>query len=717
MAIIEGTGIVAAGKEARAKALAKSKQVTSDKKIAAEYKVDPIDRMIRDIEKNSQRIRSQESTGAVKETGRGMGDRFNPFTDRVDASDQIKKPSFFSPGGGAFDERNNVKVATTDLSGLTSDEQTTSTFGTSFTEQASANLADASIYQKKEDGIYRPSDNIYDSLKEITRPKIEEQKPYLDSSGDFYDKKPYTETDAGAKYYSGTDAKIIQRKGDDMRFSQPYNRDDKGQLTKNYQKEYSSYLQSGESLFGGLSKVQADQVATGETPRTTGEKLSSFFLNKDKYMPKSTEMSTRMLTKPEFEQYRRDLVKTAAEKSIYGADVEVGSKRFVEGTGFDQYVRNPDFTYTKTGEKINQLQDTNIPKGEGYFFKDFYKPGEFRTKEDLNRYLTDRGAYMTDMPSNFKGGISGRGEKSDDLTSMYKSTAGDLKKENEKKEPSTLQKVGNFLGNVTNTVLGIQPAGASQIGGPLPSGTQTPTTSRSTAAPKQTVASLPSNYKQTESEAFRKAAAFKEAQGIAKRNPNVSVGVDSKGQPTATATNDSGVARAQAAAVNRKLQGKTISQVKAENKKSMQDAARKRNEAFKKSRAQKKKSSGGFGKSTPTKKKSAPKKSAPKKKAAPSTNKRAQAAAKRRASQAKAKAAKKSKSKSSKSKSSKSKSSKSSGPGSSRGKAAAKGRTRRGRRGRRCDIFLKYNISPLTNMNLIRDDLAEVAYFVKEIQK
>ena len=44
----------------------------------------------------------------------------------------------------------------------------------------------------------------------------------------------------------------------------------------------------------------------------------------------------------------------------------------VEGTGFDKYLRNNDFTYTKTGEKYNQLQNTNIPKGEGYFFKDFY---------------------------------------------------------------------------------------------------------------------------------------------------------------------------------------------------------------------------------------------------------------------------------------------------------------------------------------------------------
>ena len=80
-----------------------------------------------------------------------------------------------------------------------------------------------------------------------------------------------------------------------MRFSQSYSRDDKGELTGNYQKEYSSYLQSGEGRTGApFSKVQADQIATGKTPRTTGEKLSAFFFNKDKYMPTSSEMTTRM---------------------------------------------------------------------------------------------------------------------------------------------------------------------------------------------------------------------------------------------------------------------------------------------------------------------------------------------------------------------------------------------------------------------------------------
>ena len=39
-----------------------------------------------------------------------------------------------------------------------------------------------------------------------------------------------------------------------------------------------------------------------------------------------------------------------------------------------------------------------------------------------------------------------------------------------------------------------------------------------------------------------------------------------------------------------------------------------------------------------------------------------------------------------------------------------------GARNRRCDIRTKIDINPLTNNNLIRDDLANVAYFVKEIK-
>ena len=147
----------------------------------------------------------------------------------------------------------------------------------------------------------------------------------------------------------------------------------------------------------------------------------------------------------------------------------------------------------------------------------------------------------------------------------------------------------------------------------------------STVTPRQTVASLPSNYKQTEAEAFRKTAAFKEAQGIAKRNPNVKVGVDSKGQPEATAANNSGVAKAQAAAVNRKISGKSISQTKAANKASMRKAAAERNASF-----QARKKAGKLSSSERTAKgQRAAKKAA--------ARKRAQAAAKKRRAKKKSK--------------------------------------------------------------------------------
>ena len=305
-----------------------------------------------------------------------------------------------------------------------------------------------------------------------------------------------------------------------------------------------------------------------------------------------------------------------------------------------------------------------------------------------------------------------------------------------KEKPSFVEQTKNLAGNVFNAITGTQPAAASQIPGEMPTGTQftssnldaakattgdtsfasyrmagqppkgeqeqqgsgivtpfsqtsmgkgedrkvtpfsetsmgkgepvkvtpfrqtsmgnkTVTVDGQKVAARQTVASLPSDYKQTEAREFAKAKAFQQA----KKNPNVKVGVDSKGQPTATAANDSGRARAQASAFNRRMSGKSISQVKAANKQSMRDRAEARNASF-----QARKKAGTLSRSERT------------------------ASGQRAANKAKARA---------------------------RAQAAA----RRRKKNKKCDIFLKYNISPLTNMNLIRDDLAEVAYFVKEIQK
>ena len=267
-----------------------------------------------------------------------------------------------------------------------------------------------------------------------------------------------------------------------------------------------------------------------------------------------------------------------------------------------------------------------------------------------------------------------------------------------KEKPSFMDQTKNFAGSIFDAVTGTQPATASQIPGGMPSGTQfspsgdtsfasyrmaggqqqgsgivtpfsetsmgkkeprsitkfqdtsmgrkTVTIDGQEVARKQTVASLPSNYKQTEAEAFRKTATFKEAQGIAKRNPNVTVGVDSKGQPVARAVQktraeagssaktaqgnkarvqQNAKARAQAAAVNRKISGKTISQTKAANKASMRKAAAERNASF-----QARKKAGKLSSSERTAKgQRAAKKAA--------ARKRAQAAAKKRRAKKKSK--------------------------------------------------------------------------------
>jgi len=121
----------------------------------------------------------------------------------------------------------------------------------------------------------------------------------------------------------------------------------------------------------------------------------------------------------------------------------------------------------------------------------------------------------------------------------------------------------------------------------------------STGAPRQTVASLPSDYKQTEAREFAKAAAFQQA----KKNPNVTTSLDSKGQvvvkPVQKGRGESGTsdrtaqgnqarvqqnakARAQAAAIQRKISGRSISQTKADNKAAVRKSAAERQAAFKK---------------------------------------------------------------------------------------------------------------------------------------
>ena len=224
-------------------------------------------------------------------------------------------------------------------------------------------------------------------------------------------------------------------------------------------------------------------------------------------------------------------------------------------------------------------------------------------------------------------------------------------------------------------------------------------------APRQTVAALPSDYKQTEAREFAKAAAFKEQQRAkeaavnkASREGAAATGIPTK--PPAGSFGISAAGRKQAAENRKAAQKKSAPSAP---KAAPSPSSNKRAEAAKKRRAAQSKAAAAK-KTSPktTQKKSTAKKSSPSSQA---SNKRAQASKKRQAAKKKASAAKK--------KSAPKK--KKAAPKKKKSISRPRRRTRRG--GRRCDIRCKYNIMPLTNMNLIRDDLAEVAYFVKELQE
>jgi len=233
--------------------------------------------------------------------------------------------------------------------------------------------------------------------------------------------------------------------------------------------------------------------------------------------------------------------------------------------------------------------------------------------KDLSGMLASSGDFNDEAFNNFVDKNYTR-EVYDSLPNYMKYDARQQFKEQEGfkyKEGSLLNRAkpkeekGNILqriaGSIFDAATGTQPAAADVLDGKidfgsavrgignLPSDYKATEAAAFRAAEKfrdtaSGMSNLPSNYKATEAAAFRAASNFKEAQSIAKRNPNVSINSDGK----AVATNNSARARAQASAVNRKLSGKSISQTKSENKKSMRDAARKRHAAFKKKRAQKK---------------------------------------------------------------------------------------------------------------------------------
>jgi len=211
-------------------------------------------------------------------------------------------------------------------------------------------------------------------------------------------------------------------------------------------------------------------------------------------------------------------------------------------------------------------------------------------------------------------------------------------------------------------------------------------------APKQTVASLPSNYKSTEAAAFAKAKSYKDSKA--------------KGDAAAKATNTP--SKPPAGSFGISAAGKKQAEAnKAEKKAAPKKATPAQKTAVKKATTVKKSSTSSSGISKSTSRGQGGRKSSTSKKSGGS----------------KSGGSKSGGSKSGGSKGgAKSSSSRGQGGGkASRGKGGSFGGKRRStntkKSRRRCDIRCKFDISILTNQNLIRDDLADVAYFVKDLQE
>ena len=221
---------------------------------------------------------------------------------------------------------------------------------------------------------------------------------------------------------------------------------------------------------------------------------------------------------------------------------------------------------------------------------------------------------------------------------------------------------------------------------------------------KQTVASLPSNYKKTEAEAFKKAKSYKDskakgdaaakATGIKTKPVAGSFGISEAGKKEAEANK-------KAAQAKKAAEAKAAADAKAKaDAKAAADKKAKQAEAKKKAEAAKKKQSTSTSKSgrksnTGSKKSSRGKSGSSSKGGSKSGGSKGTSGSKKSSRGAKGGSSSRSRG------------------GTSKGGA----RTNRRKSRRRCDIRCKFDISILTNQNLIKDDLADVAYFVKDLQE
>jgi len=472
-------------------------------------------------------------------------------------------------------------------------------------------------YQNQTPSTKYPGDDYTDSLKESYKPKEEKPSykdtPFTTSFGDTYTSDPYTRKDGFSVLDGGpNNAKLLRKSYEDKNFSQPHSIEGG---KENFIKERNAYLSSiGKNI-----------------PESYAEK--------------------KVITGP-----------FSAFKSMFSDDYQKGQintrlKRFEEDSA------NYDYQAYRKDLRDKAFAESSLGDAEkNYYYKDFQKPGEFRTERQLDSYLKDRGAFMTNMPSNFEGGVSGLGKTTDDFSKdqRYQSTGGEeaklnrLEKAKEEANPSVLQKVGNFLGDTFNALTGTQPAESSTL--------------------DSVVSSIDTDRAQ---QALSAASSFAGGNSQANygsgRTGGFGIGTYGKGMPSNPGSQRQTGVGVSAGNLSRHKAGPSASK-----------------------RGISKSTSRGQGGGTASRSKGGSFGGSRKSNTGSKQSSRGTAGSRGRGGTGTG-------------------SSRSGGTTGRSASSASKGNTGRGRS--QCDIRTKIDVSPLINSNLVKDNLAEVAYFVQEIKK
>tara|TARA_B100001989_G_scaffold89746_1_gene62399 strand:- start:3721 stop:5373 length:1653 start_codon:yes stop_codon:yes gene_type:complete len=483
---------------------------------------------------------------------------------------------------------------------------------------------------KAENETFSPRGNEVAKFASVGSPRVQlaSVKSYIDS-----DTKPYAPDDVG-DYIRDSETKSYTK--EDSHVTADSYRPDVKTFDQMYGKEYKTHEEKREQFYSSLNKdLNVDSLGNANLPAGVEAK---FIGNKFKYVKDGQE-----LTRKEIKELDKDLaLRTKLGKFIRGRKFdEMSALNAAERASYERNMPDPDdrkidfYTAPFPGETVKPFEERkfdyqreNIRYGTAEDGTPTAKiSGMVNYGEDAAKvYGTEllKKFIAADAKEDFENKKEGLGRLStSQLVQRDKENYGETfpkgsfniektrleKAKEEQENRNILERVGDFLGGAFNTLTGTQAARGDVLDGRINFNDSLPniSTFSETGDPSfrsyrlgedfsnliRGVGDLPAQ--DTSFSSYVRGAQLgqergntrlQEARNIARRNPNVSIN-EKTGR--AEATNNSGRARAQAMAVNRKLSGKSMSQVKSENRQAMRDRARARHSAFKQKQAKKRK--------------------------------------------------------------------------------------------------------------------------------